>query len=179
MPTRQLASRLVVAAVSLVLALASPLAVALGEASQPPRSVKVGLPESPTTSQAKAARTVFDPVCRGRFFPPELAFRGNRVFGGIVVTCFGSFSKKFVTVRRVTVCVQRLEGSGRRGRTWRSLDCDRKRTQTSFGRVILFAESRCRTGRVHRFRVRARISLRRGSLRRTVVGNSQSAFLRC
>lgn len=129
-------------------------------------------------SEARASGVILDPVCRGPIYAPERSSRKTFVFGGTAISCFGSFARKLTTRRRVTVCVQRREG-GRRRTAWRSLDCDRKSTATSFGRIILFAEARCRTGKEHVFRTRVIIRLRRGGVANRKSAVSRRERIRC
>lgn len=126
-----------------------------------------------------------DPMCRAFFVgnPPNIvilppSFRP--LVGGTVdfPDCTGSLMAKATTSRTGKVCVQILEGTGRR-RAYRSLKCEQRTFPTrSFGNYTISAFANCRRG-AHRYRMTDRLTIQRGSLVDTGTAKTPGKFLRC
>jgi len=126
-----------------------------------------------------------DPSCRAFFVgnPPNFltlppSFRP--LVGGTVEfpDCTGSPKAKFLTSRTGKVCVQSLEGTGRR-RAYRSLKCEQRTFPSrSFGSYTISAIANCRRG-VHRYRMTDRLTIQRGTLVDTATGKTPGKFIRC
>ncbi len=83
-----------------------------------------------------------------------------------------------MTSRTGKVCVQILEGSGRR-RAFRSLKCEQRTFPTrSFGSYTISAIANCRRG-AHRYRMTDRLTIQRGTLIDTATGKTLGKSIRC
>jgi hypothetical protein len=138
-----------------------------------------------SSGQAHASGALFDPVCRAFFIgnPPNLVL----VHGKLTVSgsseypdCEGSAKNKALTTRQGEVCLQILEGTGRRA-TWRNVKCSARTFPTrAFGTYTLTAGLVCPTRRKsHQYRMWQWLYLQRGALTSKASGISLRKFIKC
>lgn len=137
------------------------------------------------SASSAASKALLDPFCRAFFLgnlPAVVTLLPSfkPIVGGAVrfPGCEGSIKNKALTIRTGKVCVQILEGSGRR-RAFHSLNCQQTTFLTrSFGTYTLGAIAPCRRG-THRYRLTDALTLQLGPLIRTATGDTNPKYLSC